>query len=133
TVEATGIAIQTANHGSLKMYAVYCPPAAVMMEEDLEALLDERGSIIVAGDLNAKHTTWNSRRNNTRGTALFNFTSGRNVEVLGPNEPTHHGGIGQPDVLDIVIVKDLALEAHLDVVNDLSSDHLPVLLRLGRG
>src|SRR5699024_1865957 len=86
-----------------------------------------------AGDLKAKYITWNSRRNNTRGTALFNFTSGRNVEVLGPNEPTHHGGIGQPDVLDIVIVKDLALEAHLDVVNDLSSDHLPVLLRLGRG
>lgn len=133
-LEATGIAVQTAHAGVLKLYAVYCSPNRALLANELEELLDEDGPIIIAGDLNAKHPAWNSRVANGRGRTLLDFAQQRNdLAVVGPETPTHYGPVGRPDVLDIAILKDIPMRTQLEVANELESYHLPVILHLGDG
>ncbi|GJQ85884.1 hypothetical protein Trydic_g15340 [Trypoxylus dichotomus] len=89
-------------------------------------------AVILAGDLNAKHPSWNSRRTNASGTSLRRFADDLHLLVDATAEPTIYPHNGQPDVLDIVVMKDVAQFHQLTVLNELSSDHNPVLLQLGQ-
>jgi len=129
-LEACGVGIQTAHAGLIKFYAAYNPPNRQLMETDLLELLDDESPVIVAGDLNAKHVSWNSRVANSRGNVLFQFASERNIQVLGPIEPTHCGTRGRPDVLDIAVLNNIPYRAEVETVYELDSDHNPVLLHL---
>lgn len=130
-LEATGVAIHTVGQGVIRLFAVYNPPDSLLLEADLEVLLDGRDPAILAGDLNAKHPSWNSRLANRNGRILRDFADVRTVFVDGPVEPTHYGPRGRPDVLDVVVLQDVAMLHQLNVVSELSSDHNPVLMFLG--
>jgi hypothetical protein len=80
--------------------------------------------------LNAKHTDWNSRLNTTRGALLCDYANRNACLIYGPDSPTTvpYQQNANPDVLDIVVVKDFVLPVHLTVCPALSSDHLPVLI-----
>ncbi|GJQ79607.1 hypothetical protein Trydic_g16449 [Trypoxylus dichotomus] len=75
-----------------------------------------RGAVILAGDLNPKHPSWNLRQTNASGICLRRFADDLHLPVDATAEPTIFPHNKQPDVLDIV----------------LSSDHNPVLLLLGQ-
>ena len=62
-------------------------------------------------DFNAKHTSWNCHQNNTNGKAIYNFINSSTVDI-GINKNVNY------------IVK-------VEVMNELSSDHLPVIVELG--
>lgn len=130
-IEATGIRVEMGTASPLLLYAVYCPPQKLLLDDDLNALLDTRQSVVVAGDLNAKHNLWNSRVCNRNGKILFQYVAGRDIAVIGPLEPTHYGTIGRPDVLDIAIMSNTPYQYQISTVSDLSSDHNPVHLHLG--
>lgn len=132
-LEVTGIAVHTANAGTLKLYAAYAPPSR-LLESDLEEIFDnDGGATVLAGDLNAKHPTWNSRVTNVKGRLLHRFVDQRDMVVLGPEEPTHFGHVGRPDVLDIAVLKDVVHQTRIQVIGgELDSDHDPVILHLGR-
>ncbi|GJQ76223.1 hypothetical protein Trydic_g1964 [Trypoxylus dichotomus] len=50
---------------------------------------------------------------------------------VGPEEDTHiHIPTGSTDVLDIAVVKNVTTPYHLETINDLTSDHLPVVMTL---
>lgn len=129
-LEVCGVGIQTGHAGLIKFYAAYNPPNRQLMDSDLLELLDDDSPVIVAGDLNAKHASWNSRVTNGRGNTLFRFAAERNIQVIGPTEPTHYGVHGRPDVLDIAILNNIPYRAEIETVHDLDSDHNPVLLHL---
>jgi hypothetical protein len=84
----------------------------------------------MAGDLNAKHVDWNFRLTTTRGKLLRDYASGNSCLIYGPDSPTTlpYNSSATPDVLDIVIIKDLAFPMYLTACSALSSDHLPVLI-----
>ena len=83
----------------------------------------------MAGDLNAKHVDCNSRLITTRDRLLRDYADRRSCLIYGPDSPTtiSYNPSATPDVLDIVLTKNLVTPVNLTVCSALSSDHLPVL------
>jgi len=84
----------------------------------------------MAGDLNAKHVDWNSRLNTRRGKLLRDYVDENSCLIFGPHSPTTnpHNPSVTPDVLDIVITKNLSFPVYLTLCSALRSDHLPVFI-----
>lgn len=131
-LEATAIRIVMVNDVSYEIVSAYCPPAKRLLSPDLDAFFGRHPHVIVAGDLNAKHRNWNSWRANASGNILDRYATTNNLFVHGPDRPTHYGAVGRPDVLDIAIVKDIRQDIEIEVLDELDSDHVPVLMRIGQ-
>jgi hypothetical protein len=84
----------------------------------------------MAGDLNAKHVVCNSRLSTRRGKLLRDYADGNSCLIFGPDSPTTnpYNPLATPNVLDIVIKKDLSFPVYLTSCSALSSGHLPVLI-----
>ncbi|GLV38549.1 hypothetical protein CBL_05095 [Carabus blaptoides fortunei] len=111
-IEATAVVILTAS-GPLRLTAVYKSPNKALLDADLESLLVTGQPTIIAGDLNAKdpHT--------------------HNIAVYGPIEPTFFHTAGhRPDVLDILLAKDVTIPTEVTTANAGNSDHNPVIAHL---
>lgn len=129
TLESTGIQITLRN--KINLYAAYMPPGRDFQGEELEVLLDEDTPLIIAGDLNAKHTVWNSKTTNTRGRKLIELIEEKDAAIIGPDEDTHISMANDTtDVLDVAIMKNISQKWDMEVLNELSSDHLPVIINL---
>lgn len=133
-LEATAVVVRTTS-GRVRLVAAYNPPNRRLLEDDLKGVLNTDLSVIIAGDLNAKHPTWNSRIANANGKILRSFTDRESVSVDAPVDHTYFPPDGErrSDVLDVVVIKDVELVHRVTTLNELSSDHLPVLLELGHG
>lgn len=130
TLETTGIQVTT-RRGKLRLIAAYRPPTRAFDIADVENIFRTNESTLLAGDLNAKHQNWNCRTNNAAGNKLQRFADRNNVIIDGPVDPTHtpHNGAVR-SVLDIVVAKNLPWDHTMLTVNDMSSDHDPVLIEL---
>jgi hypothetical protein len=128
-LEATAIHVMLAS-GTLKILAVYLSPSRLIVESDLSACFGGGVPVLMVGDLNAKHVDWKSRLTTTRGKLLFDYASRNSCVIYGPDLPTTlpYDSSVTPDVLDIVITKDLTFPVYLTACSALSSDHLPVLI-----
>jgi endonuclease/exonuclease/phosphatase family metal-dependent hydrolase len=132
TMEAVGVQVETPS-GPLRLIAAYIRPQAKLHTSDFDKLLDTTLPTIIAGDLNAKHTSWNSRVCNTKGRSLYSHSCKSDFIVAGPLEPTHHSNVlsHRPDVLDIVVYKNIRHSVELQTRTSLSSDHNPVQITIG--
>ncbi|GJQ68699.1 hypothetical protein Trydic_g17235 [Trypoxylus dichotomus] len=129
-METTAVQIHTAR-GVVEIHSCYGPPGSVLSEADFRAVFGAGHPTILAGDLNCKHKNWNSKTTNTRGRQLAKIANKYDLTVEGPEEDTHiHIPTGSTDVLDIAVVKNVTTPYHLETVNDLTSDHLPVVMTL---
>lgn len=131
-METNGVVIHAGGREVL-LVAAYQPPNSPLDRDTLNSLLDTQKPVLIAGDLNAKHATWNSIRPNQLGKALRNYVNHRgDVTVIAPTEPTHYPANHRqlPDVLDIALHRNLPFDVTADSVNDLSSDHSPLLLTM---
>ncbi|KAL1138033.1 hypothetical protein AAG570_009728 [Ranatra chinensis] len=97
---------------------------------DLDLLLTSDNRVIIAGDLNSKSEMWDCRKTNTLGRILYQHSLNNDYVILAPKTPTHLSNGGLSDILDIALIKGINLNATLEVVNDLNSDHLPVIMNL---
>jgi len=132
SLENTTIHIQINNRGT-RLSAIYKRPINSLMPLDIDNLLDFDHPTILAGDMNAKHPFWNSRRTNATGLTLLNHMEENNYFIFTPDTPTHNPDqrYHQPDVLDIAILKDNHLQYQLcNFTDELSSDYSPVILTL---
>jgi hypothetical protein len=128
-LEAT--AIQTTLAGKpVIILAVYLRPCHPLIGADLDACFGGGLPVLLAGDLNAKHVDWNSWLTMRRGKLLHDYADENSCLVFGPETPTTNSykPSATPDVLDIVITRDLPSSVHLASCSTLSSDHLPVLI-----
>lgn len=132
-IEACGVVINTATKGKLTLVSVYKPPLKTLLDEELDDLLQGRNATILAGDLNCKHESWHSKTRNTNGRRLRRYADeGLGIQIVGPTEPTIYPvNGGDPDILDIVVMKDVILDCNLTTCRELSSDHNPVIMELG--
>jgi hypothetical protein len=99
-----------------------------LIESDLSEYLSGGFPVLLASDLNVKHTDWNSRLTTARGLLLRGYAI-RNT-CYGPDSPTTspYTHNATPDVLSIVVVKDFVLPVNLTASSALSSDYLPILI-----
>jgi hypothetical protein len=128
-LEATAIYIMLAS-GPMKIMAVYFSPSRPLMGTDLSASLSGGFPVLMAGDLNAKHVDWNLKLITTRGRLLSDCANENSCLIYEPDAPTTipYNSSAIPDVLGIVLTKDLATPVYLTTCSALSSDHLPVLI-----
>lgn len=132
TLEAVQVQVQSAL-GPLNIVSAYGRPNQKLHTEDISALLQQTTPTIIAGDLNAKHRSWNSRTNNNRGMSLYKHSQQFNYVVAGPIDPTHHPSDPhkQSDILDIAILNNVKHSVEIETISALTSDHDPVIVRLG--
>lgn len=129
-IESTGILLQTKN-GNFNIYSVYKAPNKEMLETDIQAMFMDNKATIAAGDFNAKHINWNSRITNTNGRKLQDIANKHNLLIKGPTEATHIcTNTASSDVLDILLMKNVAHRVEIKTTADLSSDHNPVMVEL---
>jgi endonuclease/exonuclease/phosphatase family metal-dependent hydrolase len=83
----------------------------------------------LAGDLNAKHPSWNSTVSNPSGEKLLQLFDASDFEISAPQCPTHYSPVGSGGVLDIVVHKNIRL-SNVIVSDILDSDHLPVIFQI---
>jgi hypothetical protein len=128
-LEATALLLVLAN-SPVKIEAAYISPTRPLIDSDLNECLSGGPLVLMAGDLNAKHTDWNSRLITTRGALLRDDANRNACFIYGPDSITTvlYRQNANPDALDIVVVKDFVLPVHLTVCPALSSDHLLVLI-----
>ncbi|GFV18579.1 hypothetical protein TNCV_2872121 [Trichonephila clavipes] len=94
---------------------------------DIEALIQANSNCVVFGDFNATHSAWNCSKNSPRGIRLKYFTDDNNLEIAFPNSPTRYG-YNSSNTLDFAIISNFNYPYNIVSINDLSSDHNPVML-----
>lgn len=134
-VENVGIEIPFSNGNSIKIYSVYFPGGAAnsfkreALKSDLRKLTNLNGRFIIGGDLNCRHRNWNCSRSNSYGNILSDVNMTNNFLILHPSHPTYIPSSSRfnPSTLDLFLTNSVGLVSQPTVINDLSSDHLPVL------
>ncbi|GJQ75230.1 hypothetical protein Trydic_g9830 [Trypoxylus dichotomus] len=116
----TAVHIQT-KRGIIALYAAYSSPQNDIEQTDIAAVFNSHHPTTLAGDLNSKHSQWNSKTLHRKGKQLKTIADERNLTV-----DTHN--TGSTDVLDLVTLKNVTTPYYLESINDLSSDHLPVIM-----
>ncbi|KAL5233803.1 hypothetical protein ACI65C_001213 [Semiaphis heraclei] len=133
SIENTSIQIQIGDK-ELRLSAVYKKPDTPLLTSDLDSLLNTSHYVVIAGDLNAKHESWNSRRQNTAGNTLAKFLDKRrDLTIAAPTSPTHYpdNSNHNADIMDVAILKTGKLRYSLEnLTAELSSDHTPIILEL---
>lgn len=130
-MSATFIQIQYNNH-PLLIGAVYYSPNKKFLISELDSITQISNNFIIGGDLNAKNVEWNSRITTARGRILAKHSDLHGYQVLAPIKPTFFSYNSNilPDVLDIFLYNCNAVPLSIDTLEELSSDHNPVLLLL---
>lgn len=120
------------NNEEFRIVSVYNKPTQIISTNDIDELFNTPTPTIIMGDLNSKHPAWNSRTSNRNGKLLQQHALLRDYTVLGPDIPTyvHCSGLYRPDVLDIALLKRVTAAYSIETIEDLSSDHSPVLFCL---
>ncbi|KAF7284132.1 hypothetical protein GWI33_022490 [Rhynchophorus ferrugineus] len=86
------------------------------------------------GDFNAHHPTWGCFRANSAGNAIVALSAELGYGLALPDEPTHHPSTlsqGAARILDFFILQEVNRDSEVRVLDELDSDHRPVLLKLG--
>ncbi|GFS70132.1 RNA-directed DNA polymerase from mobile element jockey [Trichonephila clavipes] len=133
-MDATAIEIKINNFPPLQVvsgYARFCAEInRKFPEKDFLKILNSGNNLIIAGDLNANHKTWNNTRSNNFGFRLKRIIQNYpNARIVAPYTPTHinsrsRPGCNSPPIgrtsNSFLIIKPLPIPAspsneHLDV------------------
>lgn len=132
-VESTAIQIEY-RKSPITIVSAYLPPTKHPFPTDeLTVLLNLSETVLIGGDLNSKHKSWGCVTSNPRGMSLKRLLNSRqDTSIVVPDLPTHYSGRknSKPDILDVFLSKNLSHFPSLKTHNDLSSDHLPIVLTM---
>jgi Reverse transcriptase (RNA-dependent DNA polymerase)/Endonuclease-reverse transcriptase len=129
TMSTTSVIISSGSQ-QITISAAYKSPNQALDPLDLTKLTTGSDWFIAAGDFNAKHPLWNSRLANTAGKILYQHAQNSDYSIIAPDSPTYFPNArkNRPDVLDIAITKLPHQTIEVTNLNQLSSDHNPILL-----
>ena len=97
---------------------------------DLGKLFSRPGPFVLAGDYNAKHTNWNNLKSDGKGRNLLRICDNNLCEIHFSDEITAFPSVGSPSLLDFAVTKGVVGITKPMVINDLSSDHLPIAFEI---
>lgn len=114
--------------GDVTVSSVYCSPSATRSQSNIffNKVLSSPGPSVIAGDFNAKHRAWNNVNFTHKGIDLFNLCNQKQFTIHPPDKPTLIPARGEPSSVDFVISKLIHGVSNPIVLNQLSSDHLPL-------
>jgi hypothetical protein len=69
----------------VKLVSAYISPTRPFIESDVTECLSGGIPVLMAGDLNAKLTHWNSRLNTAGGSLLRDYADRNSCLIYGPN------------------------------------------------
>lgn len=123
-------AIQVVRSRPVLLVSAYSPTARLSKPE-LRALLSRPGDMVMAGDLNARHTELGGTINSKNGNVLYSMIGEDRFHLYVPPEPTHchHSGRHAPNVLDFAL-SNRPFAVQCQVLQAGTSDHLPVLFTI---
>ncbi|GFV93576.1 RNA-directed DNA polymerase from mobile element jockey [Trichonephila clavipes] len=135
-MDVTAIEIKINNFPPLRVvssYARFCAEInRKFPEKDFLKILNSGNNLSIAGDLNAAHKTWNYTRSNNFGFHLKRII--QNYPNARIYTPTHINSRSRPGVrdsiIDLAVFKNIPFNYDIRVIDDLCSDHLPVILTL---
>ena len=117
----------------LIIFNVYIPPASSCSNgyhSSIEHLLTTPDTIIL-GDFNAHHPSWYSRSTDTRGRKMADSINGSDYGILTWGSPTRVPLNAEPSSPDVSLASaSLITSCSWQTLSTLSSDHLPILIRL---
>lgn len=131
SLEATRIEICLEGLGPVHIVSVYQPSSRTFMAEDFLSLFDRDVPMVVVGDLNAKHSAWGCKTTTSAGRKLMHVSNIKGITVHSPMEPTYFRPGHTPDILDMALSRNFPRHISISSINDLSSDHNPVLVSMG--
>jgi len=114
---------------NLTVGVIYVPPKAQFNFESLSNIIKDYSPIILGGDYNAKHRLWNNYTNNTRGIQLYRYMLNNDVTIIHSNTYTHKLPHRKASNIDIFLTKNVSYTSSCYTENDLTSNHLPVILK----
>lgn len=125
------IAIKThVNRQNLLIIAAYKPPNKIFPRQMYETLLNYNCQIMIIGDLNSKNKNWGCNVTTQQGRNLAKLANQLKFKISAPTEPTHYpyNPNAMPDILDIIITKNINSPIFQTVIPELDSDHNPVIV-----
>ncbi len=117
--------------GPVVIATTYLPPRRPFLPfTDMHRLLSNNIPTYLLGDLNARHTAFCNRDNNTVGKSLINLINQGKLIHLGPHFPTYftHNSSTNPD--KIFSNKHHYLNCISEPGEITTSDHLPIIFKL---
>ncbi|GBP65548.1 RNA-directed DNA polymerase from mobile element jockey [Eumeta japonica] len=117
----------------LRLFAAYHPLGSHFCSFDVHTIFDDSTPTILAGDLNAKHTARGSRVVSPAGRQLLQDSEQQGYEVIGPDTPSHipTDPRFRADVLDVLLCHQLPYPLCVEVLYNMDTQHLPILITLG--
>lgn len=94
--------------------------------DDLKKLFSLPGTLILGGDWNAKHTSWNNVKNNRKGSDLFKLCQEKLLDIHAPDSITLIPYRGDPSVVDFVLSKSILGISKPVTIDEGRSDHFPI-------
>lgn len=131
TFEVCSICIEDRLLGKVNLSAIYRRNGA-LNENELKDILNIPHPAIIAGDFNARSTVWGSSYESVTGRKINQTVNALpNWYAIGPQEPTHFNAATSTwDTIDFALLKDIPWRVSCNSIDDLLSDHSPVLLDL---
>jgi len=131
TLEAVAISISI-NHSITTIISAYQSPSFQMYTNDFEKILNSYQRILLVGDLNCKHTTWNCKATNANGRKLFKYLSNSSTIMCAPDTPTYfqYDQNRSSDILDVILQKSNRFSINQKPLFELDSDHLPIKITI---
>jgi hypothetical protein len=124
SVEVIGVRLVDGTH----VLAAYNRPSNRLAWRDLHNIFETASRVLVAGDFNCKHPTWNCNRSNPNGTLLKDFADDNDLQIHNTDDPTHYPANGMtPTTIDLIITKNLSGLTKPISLPELESDHNPVV------
>ncbi|XP_060527429.1 probable RNA-directed DNA polymerase from transposon BS isoform X1 [Cylas formicarius] len=109
----------------------YNSPHNMITLQDMDTVFSQSQKVLLAGDLNARHVTWNNHVNNRNGLTIFNYATHNLLAVHTSDTPTHYPINGTtPTFIDIVVNKDVTNFIPPVAPNVLPSDHSPLVFQV---
>jgi hypothetical protein len=117
----------------VKILAVYLSPSRTPIGAVLYVCFGGGLQVLLAVELNAKHIDWNSRLTTTREKFRRDYADGNSCLIFGPDSTitNPYNPSATPDVLDIVITRDVPTSVAQISCSALSSEHLNLLIGTG--
>lgn len=141
-IENIGVKVLTSNNNYVNIYSCYFPGGAAgpnsskkqKFKSDILKLSRANNNFLIGGDFNGRHSLWGCQRSNCWGNILFDTINSENLQVLYPNHPTYipSDPRRQPSTLDLFVTNITNNISAATVINDLSSDHLPIKISLNK-
>ncbi|GFT61932.1 putative RNA-directed DNA polymerase from transposon BS [Trichonephila clavipes] len=92
-VEATLVALTPSDQEPFLVASIYAPPGPNYrnLGADLDGIFNIFKSAFLAGDYNAKHTSWGCNYSDPRGNYLLRYITNNNLDLIAPPTPTRYG------------------------------------------